>query len=238
VPFPAQCQSLQDSLAAVEDEIASLQEELQTAPPGRKGALAMQIRKLTAQANTLKASLNQCIAQNSPPPPPPFPNFGEIWDGRPFWIGKFLGGAASCVLMYSPGDDNWWLGALGSGQFISWSLAGNTAGFGHAINDGRPYWIGDFTGNGSADILMYSPGDDNWFLGQFDANAKLNWSFATNTAGFGHSINDGRPFWIGDFTGNGHADILMYYPGDGNWWLGQFDATNTLKWSLTGSTPE
>ena len=48
----------------------------------------------------------------------------------------------------------------------SWSHVGNTAGFGHAINDGRPFWIGDFTGNGSTDVLFYFPGDDNWWLGR------------------------------------------------------------------------
>ena len=42
-----------------------------------------------------------------------------------------------------------------------------------------------------------------------------------NTFGFGHGINDGRPFWIGDFTGDGKADVLFYYPGDDNWWLGR-----------------
>ena len=36
---------------------------------------------------------------------------------------------------------------------------------------------------------------------------------------FGHAINDGRPFWVSDFSGDGRADVLFYYPGDDNWWL-------------------
>ena len=28
------------------------------------------------------------------------------------------------------------------------------------------------------------------------------------------------PFWVGDFTGGGSTDILFYFPGDDNWWLG------------------
>ena len=28
--------------------------------------------------------------------------------------------------------------------------------------------------------------------------------------------------WTGDFTGKGHAQVLFYYAGDGNWWLGDF----------------
>ena len=49
---------------------------------------------------------------------------------------------------------------------------------------------------------------------------QLVWCFGGQHAGFGHAINDGRPFWIGDFNGDGRADVLFYYPGDDNWWLG------------------
>ncbi len=68
------------------------------------------------------------------------------------------------MLFYYPGDDNWWLGTIQGGQ-LAWSFVGNTAGFGHAINDGRPFWTGDFTGDGKADVLFYFPGDDNWWVG-------------------------------------------------------------------------
>ena len=106
-----------------------------------------------------------------------------------------------------------------AGLALVWTMVGNTAGFGHAINDGRPFWVGDFTGDGRADVLFYYPGDDNWFLGTIQ-NGQLGWTLVGNTAGFGHGINDGRPFWVGDFTGDGRADVLFYYPGDDNWWLG------------------
>ena len=49
------------------------------------------------------------------------------------------------------------------GQQLVWSLVGNTAGFGHAINDPRPFWIGDFNGDGRSDILFYFRGDLNWW---------------------------------------------------------------------------
>ncbi len=159
--------------------------------------------------------------------------FGNLDDGRPFWTGDFTGNGSTDILFYYPGDDNWWLGQLVNGQ-LAWSLAGNTVGFGHNIFDGRPFWTGDFTGNGSTDILFYYPGDDNWWLGEL-TNGQLNWSHAGNTAGFGHNIFDGRPFWTGDFTGNGSTDILFYYPGDDNWWLGQL-VNGQLVWSLAGNT--
>ena len=116
--------------------------------------------------------------------------FGQIWDGRPFWIGNFSRADRAQVLFYYPGDDNWWLGSHDGNQ-LQWSFAGNTAGFGHGINDGRPFWIGNFSRADRAQVLFYYPGDDNWWLGSHDGN-QLQWSFAGNTAGFGHGINDGQ----------------------------------------------
>ena len=63
---------------------------------------------------------------------------------------------------------------------------------------------------------------------------QLAWSHAGNTAGFGHAINDGRPFWVGDFTGDGRADVLFHFRGDLNWWRGSVSGT-TLGWTLAGN---
>jgi hypothetical protein len=160
--------------------------------------------------------------------------FGDLHDGRPIWTGQFTGTGGLDVLFYSPADDNWWLGSISAGQ-LTWTLVGNTAGFGHRINDGRPFWTGDFTGNGSTDVLFYFPGDDNWWLGSI-SGGQLTWTNVGNTIGFGHNINDGRPFWTGYFSSLTREQILFYYPGDDNWWLGTVDAAGQLTWSLAGNT--
>jgi hypothetical protein len=49
-------------------------------------------------------------------------------------------------------------------------------------------------------------------------------------ANFGN-LADGRPIWVGDFTGDGRTDVLFYFPGDGNWILGSYDG-NRLQWGL------
>jgi hypothetical protein len=113
-----------------------------------------------------------------------------------------------------------------------WSPAGNTSGFGQ-VWDGRPFWTGDFSGDGRTDILFYYPGDRNWWLGRWDG-AQLQWSRAGDTSGFGQ-VWDGRPFWTGDFSVDGRTDLLFYYPGDYNWWLGQWDGAQ-LQWSNAGDT--
>ena len=81
---------------------------------------------------------------------------------------------------------------------MSWKLAGNTAGFGQ-VWDGRPFWVGNFDGQGGGDVLFYYPGDQNWWLGRFDGNGALGWNLAGNTTGFG-DVADGRPFGSGTST--------------------------------------
>lgn len=88
------------------------------------------------------------------------------------------------ILFYFPGDDNWWLGSY-NGSELKWALAGNTVGFGHGIKDGRPFWIGDFNGDGKEDILFYFPGDNNWWLGTYNDN-KLEWKIYTSNLMISH----------------------------------------------------
>lgn len=84
-------------------------------------------------------------------------------------------------------------------------------------------------------MLFYYPGDHSWRLGTVDAARTLQWSLIGNTAGFGR-LNDGRPFGIGDFTGAGRSQLLFYYPGGFNWWLGSMNPTGDLQWSLVDNT--
>jgi hypothetical protein len=180
------------------------------------------------------------------------PNFGQVWDGRPFWIADFLGTGRAQVLFYFPGDGNWWLAHYDNAAGrLSWSLAGNTSGgiqgqpnFGN-LNDGHHhFWVGNFTGSAQLELLFYFEGDGNWWLGQYNtASSHFFWSLAGNTLGkiigqpnFGQ-IWDGRPFWAGHFTGNPGAEILFYTPFDGNWWLASYNpASGFLQWSLAGNT--
>jgi hypothetical protein len=159
--------------------------------------------------------------------------FGNLADGRPMWAADFNGSGGTDVLFYFPGDHNWWLASLQSGQ-LQWQLVGNTSGFGN-LADGRPIWIEDFTGTGGRDILFYFPGDHNWWLGSI-SGGQLTWQLVGNTSGFGN-LADGRPIWTGYFSSLTQAQVLFYFPGDHNWWLGSFSPGGAnLNWSLAGNT--
>ena len=102
---------------------------------------------------------------------------------------------------------------------MTWRPMANTSGFGN-LNDGQHlFWVGDFAGTGHAQVLVYSAPDGNWWLGDFAGGG---WQEMANTSGFGN-LNDGQHlFWVGDFGGTGHAQVLVYSAPDGNWWLGDF----------------
>jgi hypothetical protein len=154
--------------------------------------------------------------------------FGNLADGRRFWVGSFTRFGQLDLLFYASGDGNWWLGHF-TDNHLNWTRVCNTAGFGN-LNDGRPFWIGNFSSSEQADLLFYSPSDGHWWLGRF-ADMQLTWTLVADTAGFGN-LNDGRPFWAGNFTGSDRTELLFYTPGDGNWWLGHF-VEDQLRWTLS-----
>jgi hypothetical protein len=156
--------------------------------------------------------------------------FGRLDDGRPFWTGYFSNINRAEVLFYYPGDHNWWLGSLSGGQ-LNWNLVSNTSAFGRV--DNRMFWIDDFNADFKSDLLMHDAPSGNWSLGTF-VGGQLQWRTVGNTSGFGR-LDDGRPFWTGYFRGVFQADILFYFPGDGNWWLGTLVGQN-LTWSNVGNT--
>jgi hypothetical protein len=169
-------------------------------------------------------------------------NFGNMHDDRPFWVGDFRGLGRDQILFYSPGDNNWWLGTFDTSGSLTWILAGNTNGFGNAINTVMKFYVGDFQGIGKRQMLFYYRGLGDWWLGTFNQNGALNWYNAGNTEGrngspwnFG-TLNDGQPFWEGDFSNSYRDDVLFYSASDGNWWDGTFDKNGNLSWSMVGNT--
>ena len=102
---------------------------------------------------------------------------------------------------------------------LTWRGITNTAGFGN-LNDGQHrFWTGDFAGRGYAQILFYDANDGNWWLGDFAGGG---WQLENNATVFGDLNDSQHLLWTGDFTGKGHVQVLFYYNGDGNWWLGDF----------------
>lgn len=162
------------------------------------------------------------------------PGFGDLLDGtRRTFIGDFNGDGKSDVLFHYNGDGTWWLGAS-SGTALSFGNAGSTSGFGNLFDGAHAIYTGDFNGDGKRDVLFYYNGDGHWWMGLSNGST-LTWHQAAATSGFGNLIDGGHRVLTGDFDGNGKSDMLFYFNGDGNWWMGLSDGTN-LTWHQAGNT--
>jgi hypothetical protein len=160
--------------------------------------------------------------------------FGNLLDGKhPIWIGDYTHSGHQQVLFYYSGDGNWWLGDMTAGQ-MAWTLVGNTAGFGNLLDGKHPIWFGDFGGVGRTQVMFHYSTDGNWWLGDLQGG-QLKWTLVNNSLGFGNLLDGKHPIWIGDYTHSGHQQVLFYYSGDGNWWLGDVTA-GQMAWKLAGNT--
>ena len=96
-------------------------------------------------------------------------------------------------------------------------------------------WTGNFTGDGSTDILLYNNENGKWWLqSQAAANNERQWSLISNTSGFGNILSNEHRIWTtDDFTGDGRTDVLLHNTENGKWWLGSLAASNNqLQWSI------
>jgi hypothetical protein len=87
-----------------------------------------------------------------------------------------------------------------------------------ALQIGRDQWglsgdvplVGDFDGDGRADISVYRPSTGEWFL-RYSSQA-----YRTNTYGlFQWCLAGDRPV-VADFDGDGKAEVTVYRPSIGN----------------------
>src|SRR5205085_330992 len=68
--------------------------------------------------------------------------------------GDFNGDKMTDTLFYYGGDGTWWMG-LSDGTAIAWHSAGVLAG-GDVLDGKHDFFIGDVTGDGKSDVLLYS----------------------------------------------------------------------------------
>ena len=160
--------------------------------------------------------------------------FGNLNDANhKIWFGDFTGAGRTQVMFYYAGDGHWWLGDMQGGQ-LQWSLVSQSAGFGNLLDGQHPIWFGDFTGAGRTQVMFYYAGDGHWWLGDMQGG-QLQWSLVSQSAGFGNLLDGQHPIWFGNFTGAGRTQVMFYYAGDGNWWLGDMQG-GSLAWSQVGNT--
>lgn len=105
---------------------------------------------------------------------------------------------------------------------------------GNILDPDSALWVGNFGNLGRDQLLMYNAQSADWSL--FDFAGALKWKKRGNTVGFGNLLDGGHPFWIGRFTA-AYDQVLFYFVGDGNWWLGDLSDPNLpMVWRNVANT--
>ncbi|MDH3189310.1 MAG: VCBS repeat-containing protein, partial [Acidimicrobiia bacterium] len=73
---------------------------------------------------------------------------------------------------------------------------------------------GDFDGNGSTDLGLYSPFDGKWWVLESVGSGfePVQWADFSSAAGWEARL-------AGDFNGDGKDDIAQFHPSNGTWWI-------------------
>ena len=163
-------------------------------------------------------------------------NTGDIgnWtDGRhAFYTGDIDGDHKTDAIVYDGNDQRWRIGRS-DGDALTWRLLSPGNGVANLLDGRHRVSIGDYDGDGKSDVLVYSAADGSWRLGAADGGA-LTWRLLGNTGGFGDLLDGSHAFFDGDWNGDGRRDVLFFYNGDGNWWMGVSSGT-ALSWHLAGN---
>jgi hypothetical protein len=161
------------------------------------------------------------------------PSFGSL-QGCIVWTGNFLGDGRDTLLLHDSNGD-WWIGNFPFGsQQLSWTGAGNSN-----VADvdllSEAVMLGDFVGNGKDALLLYSPKDQNWWLGAipFGSN-QMSWRTVGNWTNI---IASTSYIWEGEFRVNGKTELL-FYDDKYTWWLGSLAFTgDQISWQSVGPSP-
>ena len=171
-------------------------------------------------------------------------NFGDLVDSNHrMFKADFNHDHYDDILVYNGIDGKWWLGKGSSSGTLSWNLASNTFGgppggynYNSWADSNHRFFVGDFNGDGFSDVMVGNIWG-TWYLGIGTASNTI-WfgTVTTDTAGFGDILESSHKIFVGDFNGDGRTDMLFYYNGDGNWWLGAAQPSGALNWSLVANS--
>jgi hypothetical protein len=150
-------------------------------------------------------------------------------------VGKFGGGTADDLMLYSASDGTWWAGSVNPTTLaLTWTNVSTDPGAGNLLNGQFDVRLGDYNGDGTTDVAWYDAAGV-WSIGLGNGTA-LDWSSAGNTSGFGNLLDGSHVMYDGDFNGDGKSDVLFYYnAGAGALWQGNSSGT-TFTWVNAGST--
>jgi len=147
---------------------------------------------------------------------------GRFWHTKKSWcrnaevhIGDFNGDGHADMLCHDSRGYKWISLASCTGKFtgISW----RSKGMGWCSHKGASLYVEDFNGDGRDDMLCHDGAGNKWIAyanveGNFDAGT--GWQTGMNWCSHSHG-----QFFVGDFDGDNHSDMLCHDTKSGYKWI-------------------
>jgi hypothetical protein len=146
--------------------------------------------------------------------------------GGTYYVGFYNGGAKADLGFFEPSNNAFYV-SLSTGSSFNAPDSGQWSAPNAFGNAGGQFLIGDYNGDGSQDLGFFEP-SNNTFSISYSYKSE---SFGGPSSGlkigpgeFGHN-EDGR-FYVGDFNGDGRADLGFFEPADNSFYVALSSGTS------------
>jgi hypothetical protein len=149
--------------------------------------------------------------------------FGNRADQERALVADFTGDGRTDVAIHDFRTGNWYVGRAATGGFAVEAWATN---FGNRGAEREAVLVGDFDGDGRADVVLHDRLTGDWFVGRSTGSgfAVSRWA-----ASFGNRGEAFEETFAADFTGDGRTDVAIHDRQTGEWWIGRSTGTGFTK---------
>ncbi len=141
--------------------------------------------------------------------------FGNRPDVEETFVGDFTGDGKVDVAIHDRQTGEWFVGRSTGAAFVveRW-----VSGFGNRGAAFEEAFVGDFTGDGKVDVAIHDRQSGDWFVGRSTGSR---FTIEPWVRGFGNQGATVEEAFVGDFTGDGKADVAIQNRRTGDWFVGR-----------------
>ncbi len=131
------------------------------------------------------------------------------------FVADFTGDGRADVVIHDMQTGDWYVGRSSGSSF---GIELWVQSFGNRGTSVEEVFVGDFTGDGKADVAIHDMQTGNWFVGRSTGSSFAIEQWASNFGNRGRAVEE---VFVGDFTGDGKADVAIHDMQTGNWFVGR-----------------
>jgi uncharacterized protein GlcG (DUF336 family) len=130
------------------------------------------------------------------------------------FVGDFTGDGMTDVAIQNKQTGDWFIGQSTGSAFVVTPWVSNFGTLGTAVEN---VFVGDFNGDGKADVAIHNSDTGDWFVGRSTGSALVIEPFIANFGNRGRAVEE---VFVGDFNNDGLTDVAVHNQGTGDWYVG------------------